>query len=150
MRRCNDARQLELLLKAVHLMRYKHCNDRYNTFFQSNIQGSLWLFRTRSSSVDRCCLPVSAMKNHLSAPWASPSNSCLMACPMWNRGFSKSSILFTRFGYVLMAQVIPQCLRWSCIYYPNRNHCRSQQEANMSTGAYVAGMRLGTWAELSK
>ena len=30
------------------------------------------------------------------------------------------------------------------------NHCRSRQEANMSTGAYVAGMRLGTWAELSK
>ena len=27
--RCNDARQLELLLKAVHLMKCKRCDDRY-------------------------------------------------------------------------------------------------------------------------
>ena len=39
--------------------------------------GSLWFYRTCKSSVDRVCPPAMAMKNHLSAPWASPSNSCL-------------------------------------------------------------------------
>lgn len=39
--------------------------------------GNLWLCRSCKTSVDRGCLPAMAMKNHLSAPWASPVNSCL-------------------------------------------------------------------------